>query len=327
MDSFYAPHGKFLWDSWFIKRDQQYHLFHLQVSPSRAVDVRPDEDISIGHAVSDDLITWHELPTALKPGDTGAWDSLSLWTGSIIEKDGTYYMFYTGRSTNPGEAWIQRIGVATSKDLVLWEKYTENPILEADSRYYDMSNEVNALKNISAWRDPYMFYDPVHKKYYMLISARKRGEATEYNGCIGIAESENLLDWKVLPPLFAPGLYDEMEVPQLIIENGSYYLFFSTHASGYEPSHAKKFGSHGGRHCYRSDSLFGTYKPVNGNGVVHSHEDAIYDVTIVHDAPQKYTAFGWLNKDEYGRFVGKLSHPLTVSISEDTVTVTDSVQN
>ena len=326
MEQFYSPKGMLLWDSWFIKKGNEYHLFHLQALPSKDPEKRHNNNVSIGHAVSTDLINWTEFATALKPGSTDSWDNLALWTGSVIEKDEKYYMFYTGRNKNPDVKWIQKIGLAISDDLINWEKHEDNPILEADNEIYEMSNERNAIGMVGAWRDPYVFQDPITKKYYMIIAARKKGNATEYNGCIAIAESDDLLNWNLFPPLIAPGVYDEMEVPQMIIHNGIYYLFFSTHATNYNPDYAKKVGTFGGRHCYYSEKLFGEYKPVNKNGSVYNHENEIYDLTIVSNNQNIFKAIGWLNKDSSGKyigkkFIGKLSHPIKLEINHDKIIV------
>jgi len=321
MEQFYSPKGMLLWDSWFIKKGNEYHLFHLQALPPKDPAKRHNNKVSIGHAVSTDLINWKELPTALKPGEGNAWDNLALWTGSVIEKDGKYYMFYTGRNKDPNLKWIQKIGVASSDDLINWKKFENNPILEADNKVYEMKNGRNAIGKVGAFRDPSVFQDPRTKKYYMLIAARKKGPDTEYNGCIAIAESDDLVHWELLPPLINQGIYDEMEVPQMIIHNDIYYLFFSTHASNYKPDYAKKVGAFGGRHCYYSNTLFGEYKPVNKNGVVYNHENEIYGLTIVSNNQNIFTALGWLNKDSSGRFIGKLSHPIKMEIKHDKIIV------
>ena len=74
------------------------------------------------------------MPDALVRGDDGAWDDLAMWTGSVVQHpDGTWFMFYTGVTTTP-HGPLQRIGVATSPDLVTWHKLARNPVLEADGR-------------------------------------------------------------------------------------------------------------------------------------------------------------------------------------------------
>ncbi|MFW6225624.1 MAG: glycoside hydrolase family 68 protein [bacterium] len=321
MEKYYSPKGMLLWDSWFIKKNDKYHAFYLQALPSKNHENRHNNKVSIGHAISTDLFNWKEFPTVLTPGNKNDWDSLALWTGSIIEKDGKYFMFYTGRRDKPNEKQIQRIGLATSNDLFNWKKYENNPIIEADNCIYDMNNNKNAIGKMSIWRDPYVFQDPKTNKYYMIIAARKKGVETEYNGCIAIAQSDNLFDWKLLPPLLEPNIYDEMEVPQMIIHKGIYYLFFSTHASNYKPDYAKKMGSFGGKHCYYSSELFGTYKPINTNGIVYNYENKIYGLNIIASQGNVFKALGWLNEDIHGKFVGKLSHPIEMEINDDKIII------
>ncbi|MCH8520222.1 MAG: family 43 glycosylhydrolase [Nanoarchaeota archaeon] len=191
MNQNYAPNNKFLWDSWFIKEEDTYHVFYLQANKTQDSELRHNNNVSIGHAISKDLINWEELPVALEPGVLDEdWDNLSLWTGCVYKKDNLYYMFYTGRSKNEHEMWIQKIGLATSQDLINWTKYEHNPLLEAKEYYY-IDNEKNTLGKIGAFRDPDIFYDKTYQKYFMLISARENSidlenKTREYNGCIAL---------------------------------------------------------------------------------------------------------------------------------------------
>jgi beta-fructofuranosidase len=312
----YSPKDKYLWDAWFIKTGSDYHMLHLQAPNS----VSPDERhhcASIGHAVSRDLVHWQELPAALEAGQRGAWDDLALWTGSVIAHENKFYLFYTGR--NAQEFWVQKIGLAISTDLVHWEKHPANPILAADGRYYEMANRLNSLNVAPAWRDPFVFRDPHTEKFYMTISARHKGARDCYNGCVAIAESENLVEWNALPPLLAPQRYDEMETTQMIFHNGLYYLFFSTWGKDYEPGWAKAHGAHSGLHGYFSDRLFGDYQPVNGNGVVLDNGEEMYTVRLVENQGNEFTALGWLNNDAQGKFIGKMSLPFTLIFDGDRV--------
>ncbi len=63
------------------------------------------------------------------------WDSGILYLPEVIEKDGTYYMFYTASVnllTTP-----MSIGYATSMDGMSWTKQNQNPIFEADGTGFD----------------------------------------------------------------------------------------------------------------------------------------------------------------------------------------------
>lgn len=317
----YAPVGTYLWDCWFINRGEQIHLFHLQAPVSVDPNTRSRSSVSIGHAVSTNYHTWRELPTALRPGRAGEWDAAGLWSGSVAEKDGRYYLYYTGKSDVPGEEDLQQIGLATSSDLYVWDKHPRNPIVACDPDYYEFQGGWNTLGNIGAWRDPFVFKDPRSEKRYMTISARVAGSSREYNGCVALAESADMVNWKVLPPIFAPGRYDEIEVTRMVYHRGVYYLFFTTHAAGYEPSFAATSGAHEGLHCYYSKDLFGGYQPVNGNGVVLGNGEAVYDIRVLHMIGDEFIGIGWQNHDAQGAFVGKLATPVRLHISGDTVRV------
>src|SRR5687767_12256345 len=113
---------KWVWDFWFAVEGDNYHIFYLQAN--RALE-NPDMrhwNVSIGHAVSRDLRQWRILPDALRPSDPTlkpeAFDTYTTWTGSVLQHNGLWYMFYTG-SKRSENGLIQRIGLATSRDLIL----------------------------------------------------------------------------------------------------------------------------------------------------------------------------------------------------------------
>ncbi|MDO8563598.1 MAG: glycoside hydrolase family 68 protein [Nanoarchaeota archaeon] len=319
----YSPKEKIMWDSWFIKERNTYHSFYLQCTRTENPEERHDNHVSIGHAFSDDLINWKETETALEPGEKGEWDDLALWTGSVIKKDNRHYMFYTGRQNKKGENQIQKIGMAFSDDLINWTKFAENPVLKADLRYYDMNNNLNGLGKKPIWRDPYVFKDSRLGKYFMTISARVRGARREYNACIALAESEDLIEWKIHKPILSPGIYDEMETSQMVYCEGHYYLFFGVGCpENYSPDLANKIGVHTGLHCYYSKNLKGPYKPVNGNGIVLDNALDIYDIRLIAKSGNSFSALGWLNNNpSSGNFLGVMSSPFDIYIKGDRVEV------
>lgn len=80
----------------------------------------------IGYATSPDGITWQKHPNpVLTPGNPGEWDDFFVYTPEVVFHEGTYHMWYLGRSqTTPG-----RIGYATSQDGINWVKDPDNPVL------------------------------------------------------------------------------------------------------------------------------------------------------------------------------------------------------
>lgn len=76
-----------------------------------------------GHAVSDDLMHWEQLPVALAPSES--YDDHpqgGCFSGSAIEKDGKLYLIYTGTANN-GNGFEQTQNVAVSEDGIHFKKY------------------------------------------------------------------------------------------------------------------------------------------------------------------------------------------------------------
>lgn len=125
-----------IWDSWVADDGERYHLFFLK-APTALIDAGlRHAKATVGHAVSTDLVTWEVLPDALAP-TPGNWDDRAIWTGSCMRgDDGLWRMYYTAISTRGHGLRDQRVGLATSEDLLTWHKLGDRPLLEVDTRWY-----------------------------------------------------------------------------------------------------------------------------------------------------------------------------------------------
>ena len=104
----------------------QYHLFY-QYHP---YDTQWDA-MHWGHAVSQDLLHWTYLPTALAPD--APYDSFGCFSGSAIElPDGRQMLLYTGVRKEGGEKGkeFQTQCIAVG-DGLNYTKYARNPVLDA----------------------------------------------------------------------------------------------------------------------------------------------------------------------------------------------------
>ena len=70
-------------------------------------------------------------------GDSGHWDYNKAHTLSVVEanKDGYKYWGYYGLSYYGGDPALRKAGLARSNDLVHWDKYEGNPIINGDCRW------------------------------------------------------------------------------------------------------------------------------------------------------------------------------------------------
>ena len=199
-----------------IKHEGTFHLFHL---------VLPNHDY-IAHAVSDDGLNWRRVKNALFIDDPGHWDDDMLWTMHVSPspyEEGVWRMFYTGLSMGE-RGRIQRVGMAHSRDLYSWEKVeAEAYPLAAQGEFYESS--LDEGRHWVSFRDPYYFQDEEHR--CLLVAARVNEGPIIRRGCVALLNeaSENNFEFK--PPLFHPGRYDDVEVPNAIKIDGRYYLIGS----------------------------------------------------------------------------------------------------
>lgn len=314
----YRPEGCFLWDPWFIKHGERYYMFHLY-APFDADPETRHHRARIGIASSSDLVSWEPHRPVWSRNDDTAWDSLAQWTGSVYRYSDTYYLFYTGRSSE--SFWRQRIGKAISTDLIHWDSDPHNPVLDPDPAYYDFSSELDSAGVPPAWRDPFVLYDNENQQHVMLVCAQKPEPDNCYRACIGVATSSDLTSWIQHPPLLAPDRYSEMEVPQLVISGGYYYVFFSTKARNYAPHWALEVGAFYGWHCYASKNLHGPYEPANKDGKVQSPYPIFNARLLEATGNGEFLALGWLDTDSDGNFLGRLSEPMAVRLKGLSVTI------
>lgn len=157
-----------------------------------------------GHAVSDDLIHWEELPVALYP-DQSYEDEGGCFSGSAVEKDGRLYLFYTSVSRKLG----QTQSVAWSDDGIRFEKYPGNPVIRQNPLGFE------------DFRDPKVVL--VDGKWYMVVGT---GDAS--SGKVLLFTGEDLLNWSYVGVLFEGKEYAHcIECPDFFRLGDKYVLMFS----------------------------------------------------------------------------------------------------
>lgn len=156
------------WDSWavhpgavFKDDDNTYKMYYYGYSDQYS-------QWHIGLATSVDGIIWEKYPQPILMGTSG-WE-YQIGSSSIIKKDGTYYLYYFGR-TSP----IYRIGLATSTDGINFTKFAGNPI----------------LSNTASWEGTGVIYPTVIKEdaIFKMVYCNASGSG------FGLATSSNGIDW------------------------------------------------------------------------------------------------------------------------------------
>lgn len=157
--------------------DGAWHLF-FQNNPSGSTW----GDISWGHAVSHDLVSWDELPVAIAATS----DEMVFSGSAVVDVRNTsglagpgeialvavYTSAYTPRSDRPG---IQAQSLAYSvDDGATWRRYAGNPVLDIGS---------------GEFRDPKVFWHGGDEGGWIMVAV----EATDRR--VVIYSSPNLVDW------------------------------------------------------------------------------------------------------------------------------------
>jgi beta-fructofuranosidase len=297
---------KWVWDHWMVDTGSEYHIFYLQAPRSLGDPDLRHQHARTGHAVSTDLVRWEILPDALDAGAPGAWDDRATWTGSIVRKGDTWYCFYTG-SCNAEKGLIQRVGLATSTDLITWERYGDRPLIEADARWYETLDL--AKWHDQAWRDPWVFADPDGNGWHALITARAAsGGPADGRGVVGHAWSPDLLTWEVRPPLSETGEFGHLEVNQVEIVNGQPVLIFCTGSGQISSVRRARLGPEpSATFAAPAASLLGPYDLERAMPV-----SELYAGRIVRMRDGRWALMGFINEPGGGPFVGSIGDPVPV---------------
>jgi beta-fructofuranosidase len=285
-----------VWDSWHAHDGAQIHLFFLRASRALLDPDRRHHRASIGHATSQDLRRWKLEPDALVHSDPPAWDDRALWTGSVARQaDGLWRMFYTGIS-HAEQGRVQRIGSAVSDDLITWTRSGDDPLLEADPRWYEAE----------AWRDPFVFADPDGDGWHMLITAHAREGRSGGRGVAGHARSADLVRWEVLPPLTEPAGFGHLEVLRTAAIEGQPVLMFSCWPDRMDEARRSHWTG-GGVWIAPGESPLG---PWDVDGAVALDHPSLYAAQFVRDGAG-WAVLGFRDTED-GVFYGEIMDPLPI---------------
>ena len=296
-----------VWDFWFADDGHRHHVFFLYASRALHDPDARHYRASIGHAVSDDLVTWTRVTDALVRGDDGAWDDLATWTGSVVRHpDGTWFLFYTGATRASGSN-VQRIGYATSDDLMTWHKADANPVLATDPRWYEQLD--SGAWHDEAFRDPWVLADPSGDGWHMLLTARAPSGPADDRGVVGHAWSPDLRRWELRPPLSEPGAgFGHLEVTQVEVVDGRSVLLFSCLAST-ASAERRATGTTGGVWAATARGLLGPYDLADAHQLT---DVGLYSGRLVRRRDGDWVFLAFHHDGPDGEFVGAISDPVPV---------------
>ena len=157
----------------------RYHLF-FQYNPDGAYHA----NMHWGHAVSDDLVHWEELPIAIAPTPHSP-DQAGIWSGCMVDDVGRPTAIYTGVNDDYSRQ-VQCLAFG-NEDLTNWTKHSGNPVLSEIPAHCFQARD---------FRDPFVWRE--EDGWYMTISGCING----VGGAALLYRSDDLRDWQYLHPLF-----------------------------------------------------------------------------------------------------------------------------
>jgi beta-fructofuranosidase len=196
------PNGLCYWQG-------RHHLFYQAYPPE-------DPRQHWGHAVSDDLVHWQDLPLAIYPGIEECCFSGTTW----VEEDRVIAMYHGTRAGN-------MVAVASDPLLLNWQKIPGNPVIPSISP--DDTGR------------PYRVYDPCIWKekdgYYALSGSYWDG--TFRGNCLMVEHlffSQDLTRWIYLGPLVEGGRFtapgEDGACPYFWPIGDKHILIFVSHMRG-----------------------------------------------------------------------------------------------
>jgi beta-fructofuranosidase len=304
----YLPADHLMWDFWFAPPEpgEPLHVFYLRAPAAIGDPEDRHRQAEVGHATSRDLVTWENRGVALAPAPGPTWDDKAIWTGSIVNHDGTWYWFYTALTHADRQ---QRIGLATSDDLVTWTRHPENPLLSADLSW------IESTDGDVAFRDPWVIPEPDGDGWLMYITTRVNHGPEDGRGVIALARSPNLIDWTLAGPVTAPGELGELEVPQYLKVGGQHYLLFCT--GKHSVARLARPGTTPwiGTHYLTSGSAEGPWTLPDDPPMAADAAGTWYAGRVI-EIDGRHLFFAW-RRDRDGRFEGGLSNPAPLQVLSD----------
>ena len=184
----------------------RYHLFYQQYPPE-------DRRQHWGHACSEDLVYWRDLPIAIYPGIEE-----KCYSGSALVEDDRVLACYHG--TRAGTM------IATSSDPLLlnWDKIPGNPV----------------IPETEAAEMPYRIGDPClwkgEKGYYSLSGARRGRHLIDSRPVAHLFFSEDLQNWTYRGEFVEGDVFtaagEDCAVPYFWPLGDRYILIFGSHQRG-----------------------------------------------------------------------------------------------
>jgi levansucrase len=296
-----------IWDTWLLRDPDGsianvngYRVIFSLTAPSDLLPGKRHDTASIRYFYSTDGRNWTDgghVFAGSEPFGSRQWAGCAMYDPDGAGGDVSLYYTAAGERDEAELSYGQRIALATGGtlradgDLVIEGPWNHEILLDPDGEYYE--TEEQSREMIYTFRDPWFFRDPTDGETYLLFEANVPvpegsdlcdGDAEQqgFNGCVGVARSptDDPTRFELRPPLLhGVGVNQELERPHIVVRDGRYYLFISSHMHTFAPGLDGVDAMYG----FVADDFRGDYEPLNGSGLV-----------LTNPGNASFQAYSWL---------------------------------
>ena len=216
--------GAYLYESYNIKskrilkkKDGKFWTLYGSYAKQGGYEIDPGYE---GVAYSNDGLSWQrakdEYILSVHEPDVGNWEKNCIYQPWLVEHEGVYFNFYNAKKM---PEWIEQMGLATSEDLLNWQRHVSNPIISVSPGGYDEKfvSDGKVFRDGDHW---IMFYFGVGHDAAHIMAAFSR----------------DLYEWTVDPePLYKAGGHplglDKQYAHKISLvwnpENQTFYMYYN----------------------------------------------------------------------------------------------------
>ncbi len=244
-----------------------------------------------------------ENKSIILQGDKCSWDANSVHTFSIVEanKGGfKYWAYYALDHYNERDSFIRKGGLARSNDLLTWEKYENNPIInnncrwptvvfkeekfymfyaeyndDVDSRIVMLSSDdgidfgekvlITEYSSGEQNQNPFIYFNNNDNHFYLFYynGTERAKEGPRWN--IFAKKSKNILHLKEAAPIKVLSSAKTLAAPSVAFYNNTYYLLVEEFSN-------QETKDKWVTNAFQSDKIDSGYKRVSNNPVLADND-------------------------------------------------------
>ena len=168
-------------------------------------------------------------------------------------------------------------------------------------------------------RVPWVMRDPDGEGWIMYFTARvPRFAEPNAGGAIGFATSPDIVNWTFQKPIYAGGMFGQMEVPQVFKHGSKWYMVFCTAGEHFSKAY-QKFNPRRidmGTHYLVADDHLGPWNLAPGKFLNGSDPCKRYAGKFI-EKDGKLHIMGFRCFDENRNFIGDVSDPSQVNVDHN----------